>query len=79
MRTWSDVKRDSVAKRRAECVDRRAENRLNLGRAIIMIKFRSICITTETRIVREIAGKRVRFEDGTVGAENAESALPLPD
>jgi hypothetical protein len=58
MRTWSEVNRDSVAKRRAEYGERRAENKLNLGRAVIMVKFRTICMIRETRIVREIADER---------------------
>lgn len=67
MRTWSEVNRDSVAKRRAEYEERRAENKLNLGRAVIMVKFRPICMIRITRIVKEIAGKRESFGNGTVG------------
>jgi hypothetical protein len=58
MRTWSEVNRDSVAKRRAEYGDRRAENRLNLGRAVIMVNVRSNLVIRAARIVREIADER---------------------
>ena len=67
MRTWSEVNRDSVAKRRAEYEERRAENKLNLGRAVIMVKVRPICMIRTHSTVKEIAGKRESFGNGTVG------------
>lgn len=82
MRTWSDVNRDSVAKRRVERGARMAEERRNLKRDKIMSRMVPTRETSLKRILGKLQlrkGEPQGYENGGVIDRDAESAFPLSD